>query len=242
MGALKSERCSKGHPMVEGNLYHRSDGQRECLTCKRNRNRKIAAIAQVEERKPSKFDVVGSSPTGRSKVAKLPSGMPKDRGEAGHEGRIERGLVGTQADPLPKSISGIGVDGHAQSAGSYPHLASRTISTVAKTDAEQVSSPASPKKITIEVMNAKTSSGSKAAVELPEDARVSISELRSIAAGVRENLDRSIHVSVSTAQPVEEEERVMCPYTEYDSETGEMYGCRLPEHSVKIKHQRGPAL
>ena len=68
MGALKSERCSKGHPMVEGNLYHRSDGQRECLTCKINRNRKIAAIAQVEERKPSKFDVVGSSPAGRSKV------------------------------------------------------------------------------------------------------------------------------------------------------------------------------
>ena len=33
----------------------------------------------------------------------LPSGMPKDRGEAGHEGRIERGLVGAQADPLPKS-------------------------------------------------------------------------------------------------------------------------------------------
>ena len=67
MGALKSERCSKGHPMVEGNLYLRSDGQRECLTCKRNR--KIAGIAQVEERKPSKFDVAGSSPAGRSKVS-----------------------------------------------------------------------------------------------------------------------------------------------------------------------------
>lgn len=93
-----------------------------------------------------------------------------------------------------------------------------------------------------ERVNAKTSSGSAAAVESSKDARVSISELRSIAAGVRENLDRSIQVSVSTAKPVEEEERVMCPYTEYDSETGETYGCRLPEHSVKIKHQRGSAL
>lgn len=39
MGALPSERCSKGHTMSEPNLYHRSDGKRECLTCKRERNR-----------------------------------------------------------------------------------------------------------------------------------------------------------------------------------------------------------
>ena len=34
----------------------------------------------------------------------------------------------------------------------------------------------------------------------------------------------------------------MCKYTEYDPETGEMYGCRLPEHGPKVKHQRGHAL
>ena len=33
-----------------------------------------------------------------------------------------------------------------------------------------------------------------------------------------------------------------CTYTEYDQETGELYRCRLPKHSPKIKHQRGPAL
>jgi hypothetical protein len=27
--------------MVEENLYHRPDGKRECLTCKKNRNRKL---------------------------------------------------------------------------------------------------------------------------------------------------------------------------------------------------------
>ena len=47
-------------------------------------------------------------------------------------------------DPL--LLSGRGVDGHAQSAGSYPNLASRTISTVAKADAEQVLSPVVPTK------------------------------------------------------------------------------------------------
>jgi hypothetical protein len=35
---------------------------------------------------------------------------------------------------------------------------------------------------------------------------------------------------------------VMCPYTEYDPETGETYGCLLAEHSLKIKHRRGPAI
>jgi hypothetical protein len=39
MGALKSDRCSKNHQMIEGNLYHRPDGKRECLTCKKERNR-----------------------------------------------------------------------------------------------------------------------------------------------------------------------------------------------------------
>ena len=39
MGALKSERCSRGHRMVVENLYMRPNGKRECLTCKRERNR-----------------------------------------------------------------------------------------------------------------------------------------------------------------------------------------------------------
>lgn len=46
MGALKSSHCSKGHPMAEPNLYMRGDGKRECLTCKRNRNR--GGTANVE--------------------------------------------------------------------------------------------------------------------------------------------------------------------------------------------------
>ena len=44
MGALKSLKCSKGHVMEDPNLYHRGDGKRECLACKkeRNRGRKVA--------------------------------------------------------------------------------------------------------------------------------------------------------------------------------------------------------
>jgi DNA-directed RNA polymerase subunit RPC12/RpoP len=34
----------------------------------------------------------------------------------------------------------------------------------------------------------------------------------------------------------------MCNYTEFDSETGERYGCSLQEHSVKVAHQRGRKL
>jgi len=34
----------------------------------------------------------------------------------------------------------------------------------------------------------------------------------------------------------------MCTYKEYDSETGEWYGCALPEHGPKTRHRRGPAL
>jgi len=37
MGALKSPKCSKGHPMKDPNLYYRSDNQRECLKCKLKR-------------------------------------------------------------------------------------------------------------------------------------------------------------------------------------------------------------
>lgn len=39
MGALKSPRCSKGHKMVEPNLYFRPDGKRECRKCKSERGK-----------------------------------------------------------------------------------------------------------------------------------------------------------------------------------------------------------
>lgn len=38
-GALSTGFCSKGHLMADPNLYHRGDGKRECLACKRERNR-----------------------------------------------------------------------------------------------------------------------------------------------------------------------------------------------------------
>ncbi len=39
MGALKSDKCSKGHPLEGDNLYHRKDGTRECRACSRERQR-----------------------------------------------------------------------------------------------------------------------------------------------------------------------------------------------------------
>jgi hypothetical protein len=39
MGAIKSPKCTLGHKMSDPNLYYRSDGKRECLTCKNRRNR-----------------------------------------------------------------------------------------------------------------------------------------------------------------------------------------------------------
>lgn len=39
-----------------------------------------------------------------------------------------------------------------------------------------------------------------------------------------------------------EPEFPMCAYREYDSESGETYGCRLREHGPKVKHQRGDKL
>lgn len=33
-----------------------------------------------------------------------------------------------------------------------------------------------------------------------------------------------------------------CSYTEYDTDTGETYGCRLLSHPAKVKHRRGAAL
>lgn len=36
-----------------------------------------------------------------------------------------------------------------------------------------------------------------------------------------------------------EPEQRMCQYTEYDTDTGETYHCRLPEHGPKTRHFRG---
>ncbi len=79
MGALKSLTCSRGHPMVEENLYRRGDGQRECLTCKRERNRgrKAGPVAQLDRaprtgRIPPAGEVAGSSPAGSTKAVGCP--------------------------------------------------------------------------------------------------------------------------------------------------------------------------
>ena len=32
----------------------------------------------------------------------------------------------------------------------------------------------------------------------------------------------------------------MCSYREWDGDAGEWFGCRLPAHGPKVKHQRGP--
>lgn len=46
MGALKSSKCSKGHRLIEGNLYVRKDGQRQCRKCQMQR----AALRRKEQR------------------------------------------------------------------------------------------------------------------------------------------------------------------------------------------------
>lgn len=73
---------------------------------------------------------------------------------------------------------------------------------------------------------------SKPVSPAPAPARqaVSMDALRAICAG------SVAHVETETA-PAR-----MCPYTEYDGQTGETYTCSLPEHSAKVKHVRGPAL
>ncbi len=67
---------------------------------------------------------------------------------------------------------------------------------------------------------------------IPAGHKPTMDALRSICAG---NVPMAVSVDDSP-------ERVPCKYTEYDTETGETYGCRLAAHSGKIKHQRGPAL
>ena len=46
VGRHKQAVCGYGHRMVEGNLYKRPDGQRQCLTCKREilRGRKSGSV------------------------------------------------------------------------------------------------------------------------------------------------------------------------------------------------------
>lgn len=39
MGALKSKRCTKGHLLHGGNLYLKSNGQRECKKCSLERSK-----------------------------------------------------------------------------------------------------------------------------------------------------------------------------------------------------------
>ena len=65
----------------------------------------------------------------------------------------------------------------------------------------------------------------------PAPPKISMDELRSICAG-------NVHQQES---PIESEIS-MCSYTEYDTDTGETYRCRLPVHGPKIKHRRGAAL
>jgi hypothetical protein len=47
MGALKSPKCSKGHRMVEGNLYYSKTGQRACRKCSIARVRAARAKAKT---------------------------------------------------------------------------------------------------------------------------------------------------------------------------------------------------
>ncbi len=72
----------------------------------------------------------------------------------------------------------------------------------------------------------------KVAGSNPAGPTINMDALRSICAG---NFPLAVSVDDSP-------EQVPCKYTEYDTETGETYGCRLAAHSGKIKHQRGPAL
>jgi hypothetical protein len=41
MGALKSPKCSKGHPLKGKNLYVRANGSRECRKCSLARSREF---------------------------------------------------------------------------------------------------------------------------------------------------------------------------------------------------------
>jgi hypothetical protein len=44
---LRQDVCSKGHPLIEGNLYFRSNGKRDCRTCVLERSRRAREKAKV---------------------------------------------------------------------------------------------------------------------------------------------------------------------------------------------------
>lgn len=74
-------------------------------------------------------------------------------------------------------------------------------------------------------------------------AKPTMQALRDICAGKVAGvgaLEREEHVPTTTV-PAEVVPQA-CPYTEYDRDTGETYGCALNAHGPKIKHVRGPAL
>src|SRR5882724_2103615 len=50
MGALKSQRCARGHKMVSKNLYMRANGQRECRACSAIRITKWRRLKSLESR------------------------------------------------------------------------------------------------------------------------------------------------------------------------------------------------
>lgn len=62
MGALKSDQCSKGHPMSGANLYERKDGSRECRQCSKDRSAKQSRAGKRVKAKPElKYDYTEQS-------------------------------------------------------------------------------------------------------------------------------------------------------------------------------------
>jgi hypothetical protein len=51
-----------------------------------------------------------------------------------------------------------------------------------------------------------------------------------------------VFLGMPAEDPPEPSTRPQCTYKEYDTESGEWYGCRLLQHGPKIKHQRGPVI
>lgn len=86
MGRRKQAVCSHGHRMIEGNLYIRPDGQRQCLACKRRLNLgdKVYAgngsKAEVVEVGGGVFDSRGQGGAGIASFS--PAGPAVDRRES----------------------------------------------------------------------------------------------------------------------------------------------------------------
>ena len=105
MGALKSLECSHGHPMEDPNLYHRPDGKRECLTCKRERNkgRKAGDAVIGTGKKPATKRAVGSKAGARVRP------LPKDD-DGAQVGKVGVGKIGRpkHAENCPCGVCRIG--------------------------------------------------------------------------------------------------------------------------------------